>query len=103
MAKKLMGCPGWLELSDDRTSFVFMPDRAAIVRRIFEASISGLGGYTIASRLNAQEGPAFALGAMSGVSKDRRRDSGADTTADCAKPLQFFAQAACHGQARDVS
>jgi hypothetical protein len=59
MAKKLMGCPGWLELSDDRTSFVFMPDRAEIVRRIFEASISGLGGYTIANQLNAKKVPAF--------------------------------------------
>jgi hypothetical protein len=59
MAKKLMGCPGWLELSEDRTSFVFMPDRAEIVRRIFEASISGLGGYTIANQLNAKKVPAF--------------------------------------------
>jgi len=59
MAKKLMGCPGWLELSDDRTSFVLMPDRAEIVRRIFEASISGLGGYTIANQLNAKKVPAF--------------------------------------------
>jgi hypothetical protein len=59
MAKKLRGCPGWLELSEDRTSFVFMPDRAKIVRNIFEASISGLGGYTIANRLNAKKVPAF--------------------------------------------
>jgi hypothetical protein len=59
MAKKLMGCPGWLELSEDRTSFVFMPDRAEIVRRIFEASISGMGGYTIANQLNAKKVPAF--------------------------------------------
>jgi Recombinase len=59
MAKKLMGCPGWLELSDDRTSFVFMPDRAEIVQKIFEASVSGLGGYTIANQLNAKKVPAF--------------------------------------------
>jgi hypothetical protein len=59
MAKKLMGCPGWLELSDDRTSFIFRPDRAEIVRAIFEASISGLGGYTIAKQLNAKKVPAF--------------------------------------------
>jgi Recombinase len=59
MAKKLMGCPGWLELSDDRTSFIFRPDRAEIVRAIFESSISGLGGYTIAKQLNAKKVPAF--------------------------------------------
>ena len=54
-----MGCPAWLGLSNDRTSFVFMPDRAEIVRIIFEASISGLGGYTIANQLNAKKVPAF--------------------------------------------
>jgi Recombinase len=59
MAKKLMGCPGWLELSEDRTSFIFMPDRAEIVRKIFELSIAGLGGYTIARQLNAKTVPAF--------------------------------------------
>jgi hypothetical protein len=36
-----------------------MPDRAKIVRSIFEASISGLGGYTIASQLNTKKVPAF--------------------------------------------
>ena len=46
MIKKLMGCPGWLKLSEDRTSFIFDPEKAEIVRKIFEASISGLGGYT---------------------------------------------------------
>jgi hypothetical protein len=59
MNKKITACPAWLKLSEDRTSFVFMPDRAAIVRRIFELSIAGLGGYTIAKQLNAKEVPAF--------------------------------------------
>jgi Recombinase len=59
MSKKLMGCPGWLKLSEDRTSFIFLPDRAEIVRRIFEASIAGLGGYTIAKQLNAKKVPPF--------------------------------------------
>jgi hypothetical protein len=59
MIKKLMGCPGWLKLSEDRTSFIFDPEKAEIVRRIFEASISGLGGYTIAKQLNAKNVPAF--------------------------------------------
>jgi hypothetical protein len=59
MVKKLRGCPGWLDLSEDRTSFIFKPERAEIVRRIFEASISGLGGYTIAKQLNAKKVPPF--------------------------------------------
>src|ERR1700681_2249011 len=59
MTKKLSACPGWLRLSEDRTSFIFMPDRADIVRTMFELSIAGLGGYTIAKQLNAKKVPAF--------------------------------------------
>jgi hypothetical protein len=59
MAKKLKACPSWLALSDDRTSFVFLPDRAKIVRTMFELSLSGLGCYTIAKRLNDKRVPAF--------------------------------------------
>jgi DNA-binding CsgD family transcriptional regulator len=59
MTKKLMGCPAWLGLSGDRTSFVFMPERAKIVRRIFELSIAGYGGYTIARILNEKKVPVF--------------------------------------------
>jgi len=58
-AKKLTKCPAWLTLSEDRTSFVFMPDRAKLVREIFELSIAGFGGYTIAKRLNEKGVPAF--------------------------------------------
>jgi Recombinase len=56
---RLSTCPGWLALSEDRTSFVFLPDRASVVRRIFEMSASGLGGYTIAKELAAKNVPAF--------------------------------------------
>jgi DNA-binding CsgD family transcriptional regulator len=59
MTKKLMGCPAWLGLSEDRTSFIFMPERAKIVRRIFELSIAGFGGYTIAKQLNERNVPTF--------------------------------------------
>jgi hypothetical protein len=59
MAKKLSACPSWLSLSEDRTSFVFLPDRAETVRRIFELSLSGLGCYTIAKQLNHKKVPAF--------------------------------------------
>ena len=59
MTKKLRACPGWLGLSEDRTSFVFLPDRAEIVRKIFELSVAGLGGYTIAKQLTAKKVPPF--------------------------------------------
>lgn len=59
MIKKLTACPGWLGLSEDRTAFLFIPKRAEIVRQIFEASISGLGGYTIAKQLNTKKVPPF--------------------------------------------
>jgi recombinase len=57
MRKKLMGCPAWLKLSDDKTSVIFVPDRAETVRRIFEASISGIGCYVIAKQFNSQGVP----------------------------------------------
>jgi hypothetical protein len=59
MVKKLSACPSWLALSDDRSAFVFMPDRADIMREIFELSLSGLGCYTIAKQLNDKMVPPF--------------------------------------------
>jgi hypothetical protein len=59
MAKKLTACPAWLEISEDRLSFVFLPDRAATVKMIYELSIAGIGGYTIAKQLNAKNVPVF--------------------------------------------
>ncbi|MCK1516129.1 recombinase family protein [Bradyrhizobium sp. 190] len=59
MTKKIRNAPGWLGLTDDRTEFVYLPDRAEVVRQIFQLSIGGLGGYTIAKLLNAKEVPAF--------------------------------------------
>jgi DNA-binding CsgD family transcriptional regulator len=59
MNKKIKNAPGWLGLTDDRAEFVYLPDRAEIVQRIFQLSIAGLGGYTIAKLLNAEGVPAF--------------------------------------------
>jgi hypothetical protein len=56
---KLKACPAWLGLSEDRVSFIFFPARAEIVRKIFELSAAGLGGYTIANQLNSKNVPAF--------------------------------------------
>jgi Recombinase len=57
--KKISACPSWLSLSDDRTSFVFLPERAKVVQKIFELCIGGLGSYAIANWLNRQNIPAF--------------------------------------------
>ncbi len=50
--KKIPACPGWLQLSDDRSFFVFVPERAAIIRKMFELSIGGIGSYAIANLFN---------------------------------------------------
>lgn len=68
MIRKHQGCPGWLGLTEDRTAFVFFPERAEVVRKIFEMSASGLGGYTIAKKLNAGGVPGFwPIGQMGSV------------------------------------
>ena len=59
MIKKIKNAPSWLGLTADRTAFVYLPDRAEIVRQIFELSIGGLGGYTIAKLLNSKNVPPF--------------------------------------------
>jgi hypothetical protein len=57
--KKISACPSWLDLSEDRRSFVFVPEKAEVVRKIFELSIGGLGSYAIANYLTRQDVPAF--------------------------------------------
>jgi len=48
-------CPAWLELSADRLTFTPRPDRVALINRIFDLYIGGMGKRTIATKLN-QEG-----------------------------------------------
>lgn len=57
--KKISACPSWLKLSEDRRSFIFVPEKAEVVREIFELSIGGLGSYAIADRLNRKGVPPF--------------------------------------------
>ena len=59
LPKKLTACPGWLEISPDRTSFILLPERAEVVRLIFDLSVAGVGAYTIAKRLDAKGVPTF--------------------------------------------
>jgi DNA invertase Pin-like site-specific DNA recombinase len=52
-------CPAWLRLSQDRTKYEVIEDRAATVRLIFEESASGIGNYSITQRLNRRLVPHF--------------------------------------------
>lgn len=52
-------CPAWLRLTPDRRSYEVMPERAEIVRGIFEDTANGLGMFSIATRLNRAGIPAF--------------------------------------------
>ena len=50
--------PAWLTVTDDRTISV-QPERAAIVKRIFEETVQGIGKHTIARSLNQDRIPTF--------------------------------------------
>jgi hypothetical protein len=54
MVEKITASPSWLEISEDQSTFILTPERANIVRLIFEYSRDGMGGYTIANQLNAE-------------------------------------------------
>lgn len=58
-SKKISAAPSWLGLNQDRSSFVFLPDRAETVRRIFQLAIGGMGSYAIANYLDEQNVPTF--------------------------------------------
>lgn len=51
--------PGWLAVEGNPPRFVLIEERAAIVRRIFEETVAGLGKHTIARRLNLDGVPTF--------------------------------------------
>ncbi|QOZ71738.1 recombinase family protein [Bradyrhizobium arachidis] len=57
--KKISAAPSWLGLSEDRQSFLFIPERAHVVRRIFELAIGGMGSYAIANYLDERKVPTF--------------------------------------------
>jgi DNA invertase Pin-like site-specific DNA recombinase len=52
-------CPAWLKLADDRTHYVQIPERVEVVRGIFQDAASGMGIYSIATRLNRASVPTF--------------------------------------------
>ena len=59
--KKKSICPNWLDLSPDRTTFIFVPERAKIVQMMFDLSIGGLGSYGIAKHLSKLNVPPFGM------------------------------------------
>ena len=44
--------PGWIEVTGSPPTFALIPERAAVVRRIFEETVAGFGKQSIARRLN---------------------------------------------------
>lgn len=59
-------CPAWLRSNADRTGYEIIPDRAAIVQRIFRESLDGTGLQTIARRLNEEGVPMMGRGNQRG-------------------------------------
>lgn len=57
-------CPGWLRLKADRSGFDVIPERAEIVRRVFDQTLDGVGQHSIAQRLNREGVPVFGRGKM---------------------------------------
>jgi hypothetical protein len=52
--------PAWLTLSEDRTSFNLIPERADVVRQVFRLAIDGMGCRLIAKKFNSEKVPTFA-------------------------------------------
>ena len=52
-------CPMWLRLKEDRSAYELIPDRAAVVERIFKLAIEGRGKEVIAKTLNEERVPSF--------------------------------------------
>lgn len=51
--------PMWLELSDDKKQYILRPDRAAIIRRIYQLAIDGYGKGASSKILNIEGVPSF--------------------------------------------
>jgi DNA invertase Pin-like site-specific DNA recombinase len=51
--RKLTGrCPSWLQLSDDKKSFIVLPEIAQTIKQIFEMKLQGKGTWAIERELN---------------------------------------------------
>ena len=38
-------CPGWIKLREDRSGFDLIPEKADVVRRMFNMAIAGVGQH----------------------------------------------------------
>lgn len=52
-------CPYWLKPADGDKGFEFIPERVAVVRRIFQLSRDGVGNATIVKTMNMENVPPF--------------------------------------------
>ncbi|MFD2165372.1 recombinase family protein [Thalassotalea euphylliae] len=52
--KKIKNCPFWLRLNSATNTYELVPDKAAVVKRVFQLSVDGLGGARIAQTLNSE-------------------------------------------------
>jgi len=59
--------PGWLHWNDDTKTIEPIPERAAIVRKIFELADSGMGQHRIAGWLNENAGEPWGRGKRKGA------------------------------------
>ncbi|MGA2246662.1 MAG: recombinase family protein [Verrucomicrobiota bacterium] len=58
--KKLTSlCPGWLKLTPDRKGFELIPERVALVKRMFEMNAMGIGQMSIARAFNSERIPVW--------------------------------------------
>lgn len=61
-----MRCPGWLASKPDRNGYDVIPEKAAVVQRIYREALAGTGLQTITHRLNAEGVPLFGHGNQRG-------------------------------------
>ena len=57
-------CPGWLQINANRDGFDVVPERAAVIRRLFEKTLEGVGQHSLAQALNLENVPVFGRGTM---------------------------------------
>jgi DNA invertase Pin-like site-specific DNA recombinase len=58
-AKASKNCPAWMKPKADKTGYDLIPERAAIVRKMFAMSIAGHGLYSIIKTLKREAVPPF--------------------------------------------
>lgn len=52
-------CPAWLKLNDSRAAYDPIPEKVAVVRRIVDLVMSGMGKNAIAKKFNQEEVPSI--------------------------------------------